>query len=104
MDSEWLSDCFQNLFRTRLQQRKLGNSKLKISLYEKTRFDTFVNILFTMVIVALIMGPVMVLYSLRNANGFLLNATAVVFTASFALLCSTATNAKRHEIFAVTAA
>jgi hypothetical protein len=94
----------QNKFRTRLQQRKLGNTKLKISLYEKRRFNMFVNVLFTMIIVGLIMGPVMVLYSLRNANGFLLNATAIIFTASFALLCSTATNAKRQEIFAVTAA
>ena len=77
---------------------------MDLALYEKKRFDKFVNLLFTAIIVALIMGPVMVLYAIRNLNGYLQNATAVIFAATFAMLCATATNAKRQEIFAVTAA
>ncbi|EXJ61643.1 hypothetical protein A1O7_02072 [Cladophialophora yegresii CBS 114405] len=93
-----------NRFRTEVQRIKLRGDRMSISLYEKKRFNKFVNVLFTIIIVTLVMGPVMVLYTIRDANGYVRNATAVIFTASFALLCATATNAKRQEVFAVTAA
>jgi hypothetical protein len=95
----------QNLFRSRTQVLKLKEADhLDIVLYEAKRVGKVVNVVFTIIIVGLVMGPVLVLYRLRKENGYLLNASAVVFTAFFALLCSTATNAKRQEIFAVTAA
>jgi len=88
-----------------MQIKKLkGADHLKIVLYEARRLGKVVNVVFTIIIVGIVMGPVLILYRLREENGYLLNAMAVTFTAFFALLCSTATNAKRQEIFAVTAA
>jgi hypothetical protein len=46
----------------------------------------------------------MLLYFLRNRDGYLQNTTAMICTTLFALLCATATNAKKHEVIAVTAA
>lgn len=94
----------QNLFRTETQERKLAGNTLSLELFAKRRFDAFVNFSFTLIIVILVMGPVMLLYFLRNRDGYLQNATAMICTASFALLCSTATKAKKHELIAVTAA
>ena len=99
--TDWL---FQNLFRTRVQQRKLINDTLGIELFEKRRFDAFVNFMFTLGVVASVTGPVMLLYFLRSQNGYIQNATAMGCTSAFALVCATATNAKRHEVIAVTAA
>jgi hypothetical protein len=77
---------------------------LDIELFAKRRFDAFVNFSFTLIIVMLVTGPVMLLYFLRRRDGYLQNATAMICTALFALLCSTATRAKKHEVIAVTAA
>lgn len=50
------------------------------------------------------MVPVFILYVLRCRSGAIQNAVTLGFTTFFALLCSTCTTAKRHEIFAATAA
>lgn len=92
------------MFRTEVQERKLRDNTLGVELFEKRRFDAFVNFLFTLAVVASVTGPVMLLYFLRNHNGYVQNATAMGCTTAFALLCATATNAKRHEVIAVTAA
>ncbi|KEF56504.1 uncharacterized protein A1O9_06691 [Exophiala aquamarina CBS 119918] len=101
-------NCFgpavEKIFRTEVQERELLGNTLSIELFEKRRFDAFVNFLFTLAVVASVMGPVMLLYFLRNRNGYIQNTTAMGCTAAFALLCATATNAKRHEVIAVTAA
>jgi hypothetical protein len=60
--------------------------------------------MFTMILVALILGPALLLYHLRNNDGYTQILIALAFTTAFAGLCSTATSAKRHEICAATAA
>ncbi|OAL17983.1 hypothetical protein AYO22_11139 [Fonsecaea multimorphosa] len=84
--------------------RKLEGSAIHVQLYERKRFNRVVGFLYTIVIVALIMCPVLVLYRLRHLDGYAQNLLAFAFTIAFALLCSTATAAKQHEIFGVTAA
>lgn len=81
-----------------------SSKKLGFALYTKSRFDKVVAFLFTMIIVGGIMVPVFILYLLRCRSGNVQNAVTLGFTTFFALLCSTCTTAKRHEIFAATAA
>ncbi|KIX92742.1 uncharacterized protein Z520_11594 [Fonsecaea multimorphosa CBS 102226] len=92
------------LLRSKIQDRKLEGSAIHVQLYERKRFNRVVGFLYTIVIVALIMCPVLVLYRLRHLDGYAQNLLAFAFTIAFALLCSTATAAKQHEIFGVTAA
>ncbi|KIW30876.1 uncharacterized protein PV07_02568 [Cladophialophora immunda] len=92
------------LLRNKIQDRKLEGSTIHVQLYERKRFNRVVGFLYTIAIVALIMGPVLVLYRLRHLDGYTQNLLAFAFTIAFALLCSTATAAKQHEIFGVTAA
>ncbi|KIW88393.1 uncharacterized protein Z519_10962 [Cladophialophora bantiana CBS 173.52] len=92
------------LLRSKIQDRKLEGSSMHVELYERKRFNRVVGFLYTIAIAALIMGPVLVLYRLRHLDGYAQNLLAFAFTTIFALLCSTATAAKQHEIFAVTAA
>ncbi|KIW84783.1 hypothetical protein Z517_00171 [Fonsecaea pedrosoi CBS 271.37] len=92
------------LLRNKVQNRKLEGSTIHVQLFERQRFNRVVGFLYTIAIAALIMGPVLVLYRLRHLDGYAQNSLAFAFTIAFALLCSTATAAKQHEIFAVTAA
>lgn len=82
----------------------MRDNTVNIELFARRRFDAFVNFSFTLIIVLLVTGPVMLLYFLRTHDGYLQNATAMICTALFALLCSSATKAKKHELIAVTAA
>ncbi|KAJ4504161.1 hypothetical protein HRR90_008033 [Exophiala dermatitidis] len=92
-------------FRSSTQRRKLnGGSVLRLELIDKERFDAFVAFIFTMILVFLIMGPVMILYKIRNMDGYRQILVALAFASMFAGLCSSATSAKRHEVFAATAA
>ncbi|OAP64163.1 hypothetical protein AYL99_00135 [Fonsecaea erecta] len=101
----WISrSVVKCLLRNRIQDRKLEGSTIHVQLYERKRFNRVVGFLYTIAIVALIMGPVLVLYRLRHLDGYAQNLLAFAFTIAFALLCSTATTAKQHEIFGVTAA
>ncbi|EXJ87401.1 hypothetical protein A1O3_04361 [Capronia epimyces CBS 606.96] len=92
-------------FRSSTQRRKLnGESTLHLELIDKERFDAFVAFVFTMILVCLIMGPVMILYRIRHMDGYRQMLVALAFASLFAGLCSSATSAKRHEVFAATAA
>jgi hypothetical protein len=93
----------RKLFQNKIQALKVSN-KLGIYLYSKPRFDRLVSSIFTLIIVGLIMVPIFVLYRIRKQSGYVQNGVALGFTTFFALLCSTGTTAKRHEIFAATAA
>ncbi|KAK5325785.1 hypothetical protein LTR93_004005 [Exophiala xenobiotica] len=96
---------FRYLLRNKLQQKKLaGETELHLELFDKSRIDAFVAFLFTMVLVFLIMGPVTVLYKMRDSNGYQQLAIALASTTMFAGLVSIATSARRHEICGATAA
>ncbi|KAH0827199.1 hypothetical protein FOPE_00051 [Fonsecaea pedrosoi] len=107
-NSSWVHGLVSHLFtrtsRSLVRNRKLEGSTIHIQLFERQRFNRVVGFLYTIAIAALIMGPVLVLYRLRHLDGYAQNSLAFAFTIAFALLCSTATAAKQHEIFAVTAA
>jgi phosphoglycerol transferase MdoB-like AlkP superfamily enzyme len=81
-----------------------SSKELGFDFYTKSRFDKGVAFLFTMIIVGGIIVPVFILYLVRRRSGNIQNAVTLSFTTFFALLCSTCTSAKRHEIFAATAA
>jgi hypothetical protein len=91
------------VFRSDIQIRKTKGSPLHISLFAKSRFNKLVEYIFAFILIVLLMGPVYILYYIRHINGCVQNTAALAFTGAFALLCATATTAKRHEIFAVTA-
>jgi hypothetical protein len=95
---------WQYCFRSRTQHRKLNGGKLDLELFDKGRFDAFVAFIYTMILVCLIMGPVMILYRIREMDGYRQILVALAFASIFAGLCSSATSAKRHEVFAATAA
>ena len=98
------TDAFQVFFQNRIQAAKTHQTKLRVVLYSKERFDRVVAAFFTMIVVCLIMGPVFILYLLRHRSGYVQNAVTLDFTTFFALVCATCTTARRHEIFAATAA
>jgi len=75
-----------------------------LELFDKSRIDAFVAFLFTMVLVFLIMGPVTVLYKMRDSDGYQQLAIALASTTMFAGLVAIATSARRHEICGATAA
>lgn len=94
----------QLLFQTRIQKAKTEDPSLAINLYAKARIDFFVAMVFTAVITGFLMGPVFVLYRCQSQSGMILATIMLGFTFSFAMLCQVCTTAKRHEIFAATAA
>lgn len=97
------ADMIEKLFQDTILALKSPEG-LGFSFHAKSRFDKVVAFLFTMTMVAGIMVPIFVLYLLRCRSGAEQNAVTLGFTTFFALLCSTCTTAKRHEIFAATAA
>ncbi|KAK8184414.1 hypothetical protein BC567DRAFT_260596 [Phyllosticta citribraziliensis] len=83
------------------QRRSTANKETK--LYSKQRVDTFARILITMVAVALLMAPVVVLF-LQEESGTAKILVILAFTLVFSAALSVFTKAKRHEVFAATAA
>ncbi|KAK7548921.1 hypothetical protein BKA81DRAFT_368412 [Phyllosticta paracitricarpa] len=83
------------------QRRSTTNKETK--LYSKHRVDTFARILITMVAVALLMAPVVVLF-LQEESGTAKILVILAFTLIFSAALSVFTKAKRHEVFAATAA
>ena len=132
-EHSWVHGVFENfftrtsrslcrkLFQTDIQGRKTKNPDLAIFLYSKARLDKVVATFFILIIIALMMAPVLVLSNFQDqlipAQGNTTSA-AVLTTRNterskyvilgcvtgFALLCSTCTTAKRHELFAATVA
>ena len=71
--------------------------------YAKRRIDTFVRLIITLLAVALLMVPVVVLFA--DPNGTAMKIVVVLlFTLFFSIALSVFTGAKRHEVFAATAA
>ncbi|OJD34952.1 uncharacterized protein BKCO1_1900063 [Diplodia corticola] len=75
----------------------------KVHLYSKMRIDYFARILIALLAVGLLMAPVVVLF-FHDDSGGLKIAVILLFTLFFAGALSVFTKAKRHEVFAATAA
>ncbi|EOD50801.1 hypothetical protein UCRNP2_2458 [Neofusicoccum parvum UCRNP2] len=83
-------------------QRKSTADK-HVNLYSKDRIDTFARILITIIAVALLMAPVVVLFN-DEESGTVKIVVILAFTLGFSAALSVFTKAKRHEVFAATAA
>ncbi len=79
-----------------------------IYYYSPSRIDTFVGLLITAVIFVLLVIPVIVMYRLTSFGSdhatFRAIAVLIVFTLIFGAAMSMLTRAKRHELFAASAA
>ncbi|CAK4034151.1 hypothetical protein CB0940_08593 [Lecanosticta acicola] len=84
------------------QQRATSNDK-ELFLYDKKRIDTFIRIVMTLLAVALLLAPVVVLFREQD-SGTVKIVVILVFTLFFSLALSLATRARRAEVFAATAA
>ncbi|KAK8253766.1 hypothetical protein IWZ00DRAFT_502061 [Phyllosticta capitalensis] len=83
-------------------QRRSTSAK-ETRLYSKHRIDTFARILITIVAVALLMAPVVVLF-MQDESGTVKILVILAFTLVFSAALSVFTKARRHEVFAATAA
>ncbi|KAJ9605802.1 hypothetical protein H2200_009651 [Cladophialophora chaetospira] len=99
----WVEPLVKNLFRNEVQKLKLAKDKMKISLYEKTRINRVIDSMFTLFVVALMMGSAMVLRSIDTSDWYARNGALAMFATSFALMWATATDAGRQEVVLVTA-
>ncbi|TKA66353.1 hypothetical protein B0A49_08795 [Cryomyces minteri] len=74
-----------------------------VHLYSKERIDILVRLIITIFAVALLMAPVVVLLSAKE-SGTIKIVVVLLFTLFFSAALSVFTKAKRHEVFAATAA
>lgn len=94
------------MFRTEDQKRKTSDDK--VHYYSPSRVSKLVNLIITSVIFVLLAAPVVGMYQLStlktNEAMFAAIGVLMVFTLLFAAAMSLLTRAKRHELFAATAA
>ena len=96
--SELTATCWQWIFRDPIQ-KKLSNEPA-LSLLSKDRIDRFIRFIFTFIILVLLMIPIYMFSYIKAEH----DTVVLIFTSIFALCVSLFTDAKRHEIFAATAA
>ncbi|KAK4994332.1 hypothetical protein LTR66_005604 [Elasticomyces elasticus] len=89
------------LFSTPAQRASTADSL--VYLYSKRRIDTLVRLLITMLAVALLMAPVVVLFRAEESDAIKI-VVVLLFTVFFSVALSMFTKAKRQEVFAATAA
>ncbi|MCJ1365072.1 hypothetical protein MMC16_004192 [Acarospora aff. strigata] len=89
------------LFTSETERRKTDDAY--VHLYSKKRLDTLVRLVITLLAVALLMAPVVVLFSVEEHGGIKIGVI-LLFTFFFSAALSVFTKAKRHEVFAATAA
>lgn len=96
-----LTMSFQRLFITKRDRESTANKLVR--LYSKERIDIFSRLIITFLAVVLLMAPVIALFGL-NKNGYIKILVIFLFTMAFSVALSLFTKAKRHEVFAATAA
>ena len=74
-----------------------------VQLYSKYRVDVLARLILTVVAVVLLMVPTAVLFLVQE-HGILKIMLIMIFTMLFSAALSVFTKAKRHEMFAATAA
>ena len=84
------------------RDRKSTTDEL-VRLYSKRRVDVFSRLIITVLAVALLMAPVIALFSAKETGGIKI-MIIFLFTMAFSVALSLFTRAKRHEVFAATAA
>ncbi len=89
------------LFTSSDQRRKSADKFTKY--YSKTRIDILVRIVICLLAVALLVAPVVLLFTVKESN-VLKVVVLLSFTLFFCICISVFTQAKRHEVFAATAA
>lgn len=72
-------------------------------LYSKYRIDTLVRLILTTITVVLLVVPTAVLYKVSGRSALKIGLI-VFFTLLFSIALGVLTKAKRHEMFAATAA
>lgn len=85
------------------RSQRLSTRDKHTYLFSKPRIDRFARILVTCLAVALLMAPVVVLFQ-DGESGAVKIVVILVFTLGFSAALSVFTKAKRHEVFASTAA
>ena len=89
------------LFTTSDQRRKSADKWTKY--YSKSRIDILVRIIICLLAVALLVAPVVLLFTCQESNALKV-VVLLSFTLFFCVCISVFTQAKRHEVFAATAA
>jgi small-conductance mechanosensitive channel len=74
-----------------------------VRLYSKKRIDVFSRLIITFLAVILLMAPVIALFG-TSQSGVIKILIIFLFTMAFSVALSLCTKAKRHEVFAATAA
>jgi hypothetical protein len=89
------------LFTSADQRRKSPDPYIKY--YSKSRIDLLVRVIICLLAVALLVAPVVLLFNVPENNGLKI-LVVLSFTLFFCICISVFTKAKRHEVFAATAA
>lgn len=84
------------------RDRSSTSNKL-VRLYSKKRIDVFSRLIITFLAVVLLMAPVIALFCTKE-KGHIKILIIFLFTMAFSVALSLCTKAKRHEVFAATAA
>jgi hypothetical protein len=90
------------LFSSREQQQKTDDKY--VHYVSKKRLDVLIRALVMFMAVALLVVPVFVLLKLQHGQGYQRVVVILLFTGAFSIALSVFTKAKRHEVFAATAA
>ncbi|KAF2821076.1 hypothetical protein CC86DRAFT_411384 [Ophiobolus disseminans] len=91
----------QRLFISKRDRSSTSNKLVR--LYSKKRIDVFSRLIITFLAVVLLMAPVIALFSTREDSHIKI-LIIFLFTMAFSVALSLCTKAKRHEVFAATAA
>lgn len=99
--------CLQRIFQPRDLLEKTEDKK-HLHYYDAKRVESFVALIITVIIFILLVLPVVVMYQLTSigtrSSTFTAIGVLVVFTLLFSAAMSSLTKAKRHELFAASAA
>ncbi|KAH8696835.1 hypothetical protein GQ44DRAFT_694624 [Phaeosphaeriaceae sp. PMI808] len=91
----------RRLFISKRDRNSTANKLVR--LYSKKRIDIFSRLIITCLAVVLLMAPVIALFCTKE-SGYIKILIIFLFTMAFSVALSLCTKAKRHEVFAATAA
>lgn len=77
---------------------------MTLEMFQRARYNRAVEYLFAVFSIIVLIGPIYVLNAIHKADPYVQTTAVFVSTALFAFLLSSATAAKRHEVFAATSA
>ena len=94
---------FTKLLFSSKEQREKTDDKY-VHYVSKKRLDVLIRILVMFMAVALLVVPVFILLKVNHGQGYMRVVVVLLFTGAFSVALSAFTKAKRHEVFAATAA